>query len=177
MRRRVGLASVVGLVGPLVLAATAYGQGATLVVTPSTAKVGDVITVTGSGYTQSNNHIASGLDLRLNTRDAEPLGNTNVSSQGTITIALPVPPGTPLGEHLLIGTQRTVRGRDVFGAPGRAKLRIVAASSSAAAAPGGGLPPAGIVGAVLALIAAGATALGIRRLRMPARPSHADLSR
>ena len=179
MRRRVGLGCVVGLCASLVLTATAYGQGATLVVSPTSATPGTVINVTGTGFNPSSAHIASGVDIRLDRRDAEPLANTNPTGQGTISVSFPLPANTPPGEYLVIGTQRSVRGRDTFGGPGRAKLRVTA--TRAAAASGGhlpgNLPPAAIAGALLALLAlAGGSAFGVRRTRMTAR-TRPDVSR
>ena len=167
MRRRAGLVWVVGLVVPLVAAASAHGQGATLVVNPPAAAPGAVVTVTGTGYNQSSARIASGVNIRLNTRDSEPLANTNPTSAGTISATFPLPASLTPGEYLLIGTQTTVRGRHTFGTPGRTKLRVVAAGG---AVPGGRTPgdppPAVLAAAILGLLAlAGGSALGVRRLR------------
>jgi hypothetical protein len=166
----------------LVVAASAFGQGATLVVTPNPATPGTVVTVTGSAFNPSNANVASGVNLRLDTRDAEPLANTNPTTQGTISVSFPLPAATPLGEHLLIGTQTSVRGRHTFGGPGRARLRVVAAGKSSAAAVGGwspgDMPPAAIAGSILALIAlVGGAAFGVRRLRTPGRRTQPNLSR
>jgi hypothetical protein len=169
---------VVGLFVPLVLAPSAFGQGATLVIDDTTATRGQTVNVTGSAFNASNANIASGVSLRFDTRDAEPLVTTSPSGQGTITASFVVPPNTPLGEHLLIATQTSVRGRHTFGGPGRAKLTVIAGKSAAAGWSPLGLPPAGFAGALLGLLAvAGGAGLAIRRLRMPARTTQPNFSR
>lgn len=169
MRRCFGLFVVVGLIMPLAWAAEASAQGAVLQVTPQTVVRGQSVTVTGAGFSGSSAAIASGIDIRLDTRDAEVLANTNTSSAGTFPVPLqiPIPASTPVGEHLLIGTQVTVRGRHVFGAPGRTKLRVVAASAAAAVrAAGPGVPPAAPIATIFVLLAlSGGIVVCIRRLR------------
>ena len=177
MRRRAGLVWVVGLVVPLIAAASAHGQGATLVVDPPAAAPGTVITVTGSGFNQSNAHLASGVRLRLNTRDADPLVTTSPTGQGTISVSFPLPALAP-GEYLLIGTQTTVRGRHTFGTPGRAKLRVLAAGAAASGGAPGGLPPVALGATILGLLALmGGSLLYVRRLRTPARATRPHFSR
>lgn len=173
MKRRVGLVGLIGLVTSLALAPSAFGQGAALVLSPSTAPPGTLVNVTGTGFNSTSATIG-GVDIRLSTRDAEPLANSSVTPQNTISASFPVPPGTAPGEYLVIATQRSVRGRDTFGGPGRAKLRVVAARSAAA---GGNspsdLPPAAIGGMILGLLAlAGGSAYGVRWMRTArTRPS------
>lgn len=164
MKRRVGV-GLIGLVTSLALAPSAFGQGAALVLSPSTATPGTVVNVTGTGI-NSTSATVGGVDIRLSTRDAEPLANANVTPQNTISASFPVPAGTAPGEYLVIATQRSVRGRDTFGGPGRAKLRVVAARSAAAGSSPGDLPPAAIGGMILALVAlAGGSVYGVRRMR------------
>ena len=179
MRRRIGLFLVTGMLLALARAAEASAQGATLTVivpgpTPGQASPGQVITVTGTGFNPTNAHIG-GVDIRLNTRDSEPLANTNPTPQGTISTEFPLPQAAslPPGEHLLIGTQVTTRGRHTFGTPGRAKLRIVAGTrgeGAGAAGFSGDIPPAALAG-ILALIAlTGTVVFCARRLRTLDRP-------
>lgn len=171
MRRRIGLFLVTGMLLPLAMAAEASAQGATLTVTvPSTGQAtpGQVITVTGTGYNPTNAHVG-GVDIRLNTRDAEPLANANPTPQNTITAEFPLPLSLAPGEHLLIATQVTTRGRHTFGTPGRTKLRILPAATrgdgAGAAGFPGDIPPAALA-VFLALIGlTGAAALYARRLR------------
>lgn len=172
MRRRIGLFVVTGLLLPLAMAAEASAQGATLSVNVQSARPGDVITVTGTGYNPTNAHVG-GVDIRLDNRDAEPLANASLTPQNTITAEFPLPQSLPPGEHLLIATQLTTRGRHTFGTPGRAKLRIVTGSRVEGAGAAGfpaDVPPAAL-GGLLALIGlTGVAACYARRLRTPDRP-------
>ena len=181
MRRRVGLFLAVGVLLPLALAAEASAQGATLAVDVPSAKPGDLITVTGAGYTRSNNHIEGGVDIRIGTRDSDPIANTNVGSDGRFTISF-LAPQLPPGEYLLIGTELSKGDppRHVFGSPGRAKLRMIAAAG--AAAPGGrgpgDMPPAVLVGSILALLGlTGGTVLCARTLRARTGRTQPEFSR
>ena len=166
MRRRVGLFLLAGLLAPLAMAAEASAQGAALSVSPASAAPGQLVTVTGTGYTQSSINIEGGIDIRLSTRESTPLATTSVSGNSGFVASFPAPSVAP-GEYLLIGTEVSVPGRHVFGAPGRAKLRITAAKGAAAATPGGGAPPPALLaGTALALLAlAAGMTLSVRRLR------------
>lgn len=168
MRRRLGLFVLLGVLAQLATAAEASAQGAILQVTPQTAVRGSSVTVTGAGFSASTAAIASGVDIRLNTRDAEPLANTNVSPQGTFTLSVPIPAATPPGDYLMMGTQVTTRNRHTFGAPGRTKLRVTAAAG-AGAVPGrspGDVSPAVLAATILAVLALmGGIVVCVRRLR------------
>jgi hypothetical protein len=169
MRRKAGLFVLVGLLLPLAMAAEASAQGAVLILTPSTATAGQEISVSGTGFTGTGG-LVGGVNIRLSTRTSPSLNNSSVTGQGTFgPLPVVLPANIAPGEYLLLGTQTTARGRFVFGSPGRAKLRIVAASS-AAGAPGGrtpgDTPPGVIVGTIFALLAlTGGTVLCARRLR------------
>lgn len=172
MRRRAGLFLVFGMLLPLALAADASAQGAVLILTPSTATPGQEIFVSGTGFQESGG-LVGGVNIRLSTRTSPSLNNSPVTGQGTFGTPSPLPVVLPAniapGEYLVLGTQNSSRGRQVFGGPGRAKLRIVAASSSAGAPPGGApgdTPPGVIAGTILALLAlTGGSVLCARRLR------------
>ena len=168
MRRRVGLFLFCGLVLPLVLTANASAQGAVLELTPKSGPPGTVITVAGSSYNGSTaTTITGGVNIRLDTRDAEVLANGLPGTNGRFTTSFPIPAGTTPGEHLVIGTQTTVRDRHTFGTPGRAKLTVTAAASSASAPPGRGTSQATIaVGSLMvALVLLAGGALAVRRQR------------
>lgn len=169
MRRRVGLFLVFGLMLPLVGAANAFAQGATVELTPSTGKPGDVITVTGSGYTAPNDPVGA-PQIRLSTRDAEPIKPVTVV-QGAFSDSFPIPAGLGPGEYLVIVTQQTSRGAHVFGTPGRARLQVTAGAAAAAAPPSRSASQATVaVGSVmvaLLLLAGGATAVRRRTSNRP----------
>ena len=159
MRRKLGLFLVVGAAVPLMFAASAHAQGAVMLVSPKVAAPGQAVTVTGSGFGNAD------VDIRLSTRDGEPIGGTLADSAGRIstTIAAPQAPG----QYLVIGIQRNANGRQRAFTPGRTRLRVVAAAKGAAgAAPSGGFGPATPVAAGLGLLlVAGGLTLAIRRQR------------
>lgn len=173
MRRTVGLFLFCGLVLPLVAAANASAQGAVLELNPKSAAPGAVVNVTGAGYSAVSPNV-NGVDIRLSTRDAQPL-RTGVlpDTNNRITTEFQVPAGLAAGEYLVIATQLSVRNRQVFGGPGRAKLRVTAARAAAASAPPGRTGPHATVllgSATLALLLLTGGALAARRLRAPHRP-------
>ena len=171
MRRNLGLAVVVGLVVSLVVAASASAQGASLDVTPKAASPGQVVTVTGSGYTETAGGI-SNVAIHLSRRNGLELKNGPVNTAGRITTTFPVPANLAPGWYLLIGTQIVeANGRQKSFTPGRTRLQVLAAAKgnagAAASSDGGGLPGAPgwpAAGAIaLALLAAGTTLAARRR--------------
>lgn len=171
MRRYVGLYSMVGLLLPLVVAATASAQGASLEVNPKMASPGQPVTVTGGGYTQTGGGL-SGASIRLSTRNGLELANEPVDTAGRIEASFPVPQGLAPGWYLIIGTQIVeANGRQKSFTPGRTRLRVVAAAKdsagAAASSDGGGLPggPGWLTAGALALafLAAGSTLAARRR--------------
>ena len=173
MRRRVGLFLLCGLVVPLVAAANASAQGAVLELNPKSGRPGTVINVAGAGYNPASPTVTGGVNIRLNTRDAEPLANALPDSNNRISTSFAIPAGTAPGEYLVIGTQTTVRGRHTFGTPGRAKLRVTAASASTSAPPSRGTSQAAVAlgSLMVALILLAGGALAVRRQRAHNRPS------
>lgn len=184
MRRRVGLFLLCGLVLPLVAAANASAQGAILELNPKSGPPGTVINVAGAGFTRPTVNIGQ-VQIRLSTRDALPvLRNALPDSSGRITTEFVVPDGLAPREYLVIATQTSVRGRQVFGGPGRAKLRVTAPAAATASAPPGPFASAttmaiGAAGIALILLAGGALALPkLRTLtRSAARRNAAEFSR
>lgn len=138
MRRNVGLFLAVGCLLPLAFAANASAQGANLDVAPKMASPGQVVTVTGSGYSQTGGGL-SGASIRLSTRNGQELVTDSVDTAGRIDASFPVP-NVPPGWYLIIANQTVdANGRAKSFTPGRTRLRVVAASRrSAAAAAGGG---------------------------------------
>jgi len=166
MRRRVGLFLFIGLMLPLAGAANAYGQGAVIELNPSSGPPGTTINVTGAGFNGSSATTAPGVQIRLSTRDAEPLKTAAVSTQNTISDSFPVPAGLAPGEYLILATQTSIRGAHLFGTPGRAKLRVTAGAAAASVPPGRSTSQATIaVGGVLValILLAGGTAAVRRR--------------
>jgi hypothetical protein len=172
MRRKVGLSLFIGLMLPLVGAANAFAQGAVLELTPSSGPPGTVVNVVGSGFNGSTATTAPGVQLRLSTRDAEPMKTATVSPQNTIADSFPIP-NVPPGEYLVLGTQTSIRGAHLFGTPGRAKLRVTAGRAAAAAVPPDSSTSQATVavgGGLVALILLAGATVALRR-----RTSHAPL--
>ena len=163
MRRNVAQVLTVGILFSLAFAANAAAQGATLVISPTSVAPGGVVSVTGSGFST-----AGGVNIRLSTRDGEPLSSPSPDTRGRFVVNVPIPPSQAPGTYLVIATQVTAQGRQRGFTPGRAKLRI--AAGAAAAPPGSreGWPPAAL--ALVALAALGLIALVARRLRTLDRP-------
>ena len=173
MRRKARLFFVCGVVLPLVVAATASGQGSVLQVDVKEPARGQVITVTGTSFTAGAGN--SPVRIRLSTRSGRVLTTAAPDSSGRIRASFPVPPDLSPGWYLILATQTTtVNNRARSFTPGRARI-LVRAAGAASAAPGGrgGLPdsPLGLValGFALVLLATGAT-LTARRLRTLNRP-------
>ena len=166
MRRKFGLFLVCGAVLPLIFAAGAHAQGAVMLVSPKVAAPGQAVAVTGSGFGNGD------VNIRLNTRDGEPIGGTVADSSGRIatTIAAPTAPG----EYLLIGIQTTPNGRQRAFTPGRTRLRVAAAAAkgAAGAAPSDGFGPAIPIAAGIGfLLLAGGLTFAVRRQRALRRPA------
>jgi hypothetical protein len=174
LRRRIGLFLVVGVVLPLVVAATASAQGSTLQLSVQTASPGQSVTATGGSFSSAAGF--SSVSIRLSTRDGRILTDATPDSRGRIEARFRAPSVDP-GEYLILATQTSANGRQRAFTPARTTLRVVAAGSGAVAPPGGGSPGGGppiapLAAATLALtlLAAGST-LTVRRLRTTrARP-------
>ncbi len=175
MRRNVGLFLVCALVFPLAVAASASGQGATMVVTPKEARAGDTVNVRSFNGGFSTASGTSNVNIRLDTRSGRLLRSIPPDARGNINVDIPLPADVSAGWHLILGTQTTEQnGRQRAFTPARTRIRILAASAGAAAPGGpGGSPgsPLGLVavGSALILLAIGA-ALTARRLRTHNRP-------
>ena len=170
MRRRVGLFLFCGLVLPLVVVANASAQ--TLELFPKSGPPGTEVTVNGAGFLASSATINS-PQIRLNFRDAPVLRTASLTPQNTFEsgTTFNIPLGTAPGEHLVIATQFSVKGRAANG-NGRAKFRVTAGAAGAAAAPGGGTSQTVVVLGTLmvGLVLLASGTLAVRRLRTPNRP-------
>lgn len=170
MRRRFGLVLLAGLIVPLACAANASAQGASLAVSPAVASPGQVVTVTGSGYSQTGGGLSDAA-IHLSTRNGQVLAEEPVDQANRFSTQFPVPNLAP-GWYLLIGTQIVeANGRQKSFTPGRTRLRVVAAAkvgAGAAAPSGGDGGPSGpgmplAIGSALILLAAGGL-LAARRI-------------
>lgn len=172
MRRKVWLFFVCGLVLPLLVAASASAQGATMVVTPKTARPGDVVNVRSFNGGFSSAAGTTNVVIRLATRTGRILRTADVDPRGNINVDFPLPGDLQPGWQLLLGTQTIeVNNRQRSFTPGRTRLLVTAAAArGGSAAPGGGRfspgSPLGLlaIGSALILLATGAT-LTARKLR------------
>lgn len=155
MRRRVGLVVMVGFVLPLVLAASASGQGAVLQLSPSTVRAGDSVQASSpSGYTSGTG--ANDVVIRLSTRSGRVLRSIAANPRGGFDTAVPIPANLSPGLYLVLATQTAANGRQGFSTPGRAKLQVLpAAAAAGGGAPGGSTgqaPPLAFLAAILGMV-------------------------
>ena len=172
MRRRVGLFLFCGLVLPLIVTASASAQGAIIELNPKSGPPGTPINITGSGFNNSSTTTTfTGAQLRLSTRDAEPIKTATVT-QSTISDTFPIPADTAPGEYLVIATQLSVRGQHTFGTPARAKLVVTAGAAGASAPPARSTSQATVAvgGVMVALILLAGGTLAVRRQRTSHSP-------
>jgi len=175
MRRNVGLFFVCGLVLPLVVAASAAAQGANIVVTPKTARVGETVNLRTFNGSYTNAAGSSGVVIRDGTRTGRVLRNATADSRGNINVDFPLPGDLQPGWHLLVAVQTIdANNRQRGFLPGRTRLLVTAAAGGSAVPGGrGGLPdsPLGLLalGSALVLLATGA-ALTTRKLRTLKQP-------
>ncbi len=173
MSRRIGLFLAVAFVLPLVVAASASAQGSILILNPSSARPGEVVTATSFGGYSTGNGI-SDVSLRLSSRSGQLLRTTTPDTSASINTSFPVPAGLTPGTYLILATQTTTaNGRQRAFTPGRAKLVVPAAAASRGQ---GGLAGRGtsltlwaVTLSLILLLAVGST-LTARRLRTSNRP-------
>lgn len=170
MRRNAGMVFVIGLLLPLAFTATASAQGANLDVSPKTATPGQVVTVSGGGFSQTGGGL-SDASIRLSTRNGQELASEPVDQANRVEASFPVPNLAP-GWYLIIASQTVeANGRHKSFTPGRTRLRVVAASSARSDAAAGagssggwpGPPTMAAGGIALILLAAGSTLVARRR--------------
>ncbi len=173
-------------------AAFACTNLATLNLSSTAGKAGDVVTVTGSSFAVGRGDAPTfPVQLRWNGVDGMVLAETVPDRAGNISATFTVPEGAP-GYYVLVATQRNAQGVDTYGTPARASYQILGpngqsvvappAASAAAAVPSEpsstgiiALTVAlGLVG--LALFAAGFIAF-VRQTRAAATPATAPARR
>ena len=194
MKKKGTLLFAAGAVASLVVGAAAFActNLATLNLSSTAGKAGDVVTVTGSSFAVGRGDAATlPVQLRWNGVDGMVLAETTPDRAGNISATFTVPEGMP-GYYVLVATQKDARGVDTYGTPARASYQIlgpngqsvVTPAASAAAAPLPSEPSStGIIaltvrlGAVgLALFAAGFIAF-VRQTRATAATATAPVRR
>ena len=173
-------------------AAFACTNLATLNLSSTAGKAGDVVTVTGSSFAVGRGDAPTfPVQLRWNGVDGTVLAEAMPDKAGNISATFTVPEGMP-GYYVLVATQKDARGVDTYGTPARAAYQILGPNgrsvitppaAAAAATPPSETSSTGIIaltvalGAVgLALFAAGLVAF-VRQTRAPATAATARVRR
>jgi hypothetical protein len=116
-------------------AAFACTNLATLNLSSTAGKAGDVVTVTGSSFAVGRGDAPTlPVQLRWNGVDGMVLAETVPDRAGNISATFTVPEGQP-GYYVLVATQKDARGVDTYGTPARASYQILGASGQSVVAP------------------------------------------
>ncbi len=126
-------------------AAFACTNLATLNLSSSAGKAGDVVTVTGSSFRVNARDVAASdpVVLHWNGVDGAVLAETKPDKAGNISATFTVPEGQP-GYYVIVATQRDARGVDAYGTPARASYQILGPNGQSVVQPVGS--SAGVVG-------------------------------
>jgi hypothetical protein len=126
-------------------AAFACTNLATLNLSSSAGKAGDVVTVTGSSFRVNARDVAASdpVVLHWNGVDGATLAEVKPDRAGNISATFTVPEGQP-GYYVIVATQRDARGVDAYGTPARASYQILGPNGQSVVQPVGS--SAGIVG-------------------------------
>lgn len=126
-----GLAAAVFLlVGAAAFACTNL---ATLNLSSSAGKPGDVVTVTGSSYRMPSG-VATGVQLRWNALDGPVLAEAIPDKVGNISASVTIPQAAP-DSYVIVAVLKDARGNDTSGTPSRAQFQIVGGAGAAAPQP------------------------------------------
>ena len=119
-------------------AAFACTNLATLNLSSTAGKGGDVITVTGSSF-QVGRGDAPTLPVKFhwNSVDGPVLAEVTPDRAGNVSATFAVPDGAP-GYYILVATQKDARGIDTYGTPARASFQILGPNGQSVVAPVGG---------------------------------------
>jgi hypothetical protein len=116
-------------------AAFACTNLATLNLSSTAGKAGDVVTVTGSSFAVGRGDAPTlPVQLRWNGVDGMVLAETVPDRAGNISATFTVPEGQP-GYYVLVATQRDARGVDTYGTPARASYQILGPNGQSVVAP------------------------------------------
>ena len=136
-----------------VLAGAAFGctNLATVNLSSSMGKPGDVITLTGSGFmanaaempmdgmvmdmgsmgAMSELTVRNPVTVRWNGAEGPVLSSAVPDRSGTISVLFTIPE-TAAGHYTVLAVQKNPQGFDVYGTPARAPLQVIGAGASAA---------------------------------------------
>ncbi len=135
VRRGVALAGVLGAAITVVAGAAAFActNLATLNLSASSGKTGDVITVTGSSYRMPSG-VTTGVQLRWNALDGPVLAEVTPDKVGNISASVTIPQAAP-DNYVIVAMLRDAKGADTSGTPSRAQFQVVGGAGSAAPSP------------------------------------------
>ena len=116
-------------------AAFACTNLATLNLSSTAGKAGDVVTVTGSSFAVGRGDAPTfPVQLRWNGVNGAVLAETVPDKAGNISATFTVPEGAP-GYYVLVATQKDARGVDTYGTPARASYQILGPNGQSVVAP------------------------------------------
>ncbi|MDQ6848681.1 MAG: hypothetical protein M3070_01580 [Actinomycetota bacterium] len=170
MRRRLGFFLISGAAVSLIAVSTAWACGvlATVSLNKAATAPNTSVNVTGEHYSTSATNTP--VSIRLNSRNATPLGTATPDGSGRINTNVTIPASTSPGWYVVLATQNNITtGVPKSGTPGRSSLRVSGAAAAsarhshgggAAVAPWGSSKPTGGAGASLALNAGNSSSGG-----------------
>ncbi len=163
------VAAAAAVLGTAVVGTAAFActNLATLNLSSTAGKGGDVITVTGSSF-QVGRGDAPTLPVKFhwNSVDGPVLAEVTPDRAGNVSATFAVPDGAP-GYYILVATQKDARGIDTYGTPARASFQILGPNGQSVVAPAGGTAAASLLSepsstGIIALTAAlGLAGLGL----------------
>ncbi len=127
MKKKGTLLFAAGAVASLVVGAAAFActNLATLNLSSTAGKAGDVVTVTGSSFAVGRGDAATlPVQLRWNGVDGMVLAEATPDRAGNISATFTVPDGMP-GYYVIVATQKDAKGIDTYGTPARASYQIL----------------------------------------------------
>ncbi len=125
-------------------AAFACTNLATLNLSSTAGKAGDVITVTGSSFQVGRGDTATlPVKFHWNSVDGPVLAEVIPDRAGNVSATFAVPDGAP-GYYILVATQKDARGIDTYGTPARASFQILGPNGQSVVAPAGGTAAASL---------------------------------
>ncbi|HEV2760479.1 MAG TPA: hypothetical protein VGV86_13020 [Acidimicrobiales bacterium] len=137
MKKKGTLLLAAGAVASLVVGAAAFActNLATLNLSSTAGKAGDVVTVTGSSFAVGRGDAPTlPVQLRWNGVDGMVLAEATPDRAGNISATFTVPEGMP-GYYVLVATQRNAQGVDTYGTPARASYQILGANGQSVVTP------------------------------------------
>ena len=127
LKRKGTLLFAAGAAASIVVGAAAFActNLATLNLSSTAGKAGDVVTVTGSSFAVGREGAPSSpVVLRWNGADGAVLAETMPDRVGNISATFTVPESQP-GYYVLVATQKNAQGVDAYGTPARASYQVL----------------------------------------------------